>query len=87
MATGQGLPNRGGAWRRQPGDQLTISEITGNCAKKCSSQYCCRAHCSFWKGKCDCGNAEGHPELAVMVEEERQRRRKIEFLHLEDTSS
>ena len=27
--TGQGLPNRGGAWRRQPGGQISISEITG----------------------------------------------------------
>jgi len=49
-----------------------------------SLEEAARARClDDWR--CHCRKAEGHPELAVMVEEERQRR-KIELLHLEDAS-
>ena len=60
--------------------------IRSPCLKspECAQKYC-RAPClDDWR--CHCGNAEGHPELAIMVEAERQRR-KIEFLHLKDASS
>ena len=78
--------DRGGAWRRLPGEQRTSSSILNLkslyfATKKCSSEYCCRAR--------------GYPELAALVEAERQRRarkrkrrkrqrREIEILHLED---
>ena len=52
---------------------------------KWSSDYCRRAPCIGRRARdgCVCGKAEGHPELATLVEAERQRR-EIELLHRED---
>ena len=40
-----------------------------------NAEYCRRAPCDETEfGGCCCGSEEGHPELATLVEEERQRR-------------
>ena len=81
------MPDRGGAWRRLPGELITRSWSLKTtylyCAQNSVPVHCCRIPCNGGFGgfgSCACGSSEGHPKLAALVEAEKLRR-EIELFH------